>query len=40
MQQINLLRSLIFLPGHNEKLLTSANKSEVDVLLLDIEDSV
>ncbi len=35
-----LLRSLIFVPGHNERLLTSAAKSEADVLLLDIEDSV
>ena len=40
MKQINLLRSLMFVPGHNEKLLTSANKSEVDILLLNIEDSV
>lgn len=40
MKQINLLRSLMFVPGHNEKLLISANKSEADVLLLDIEDSV
>lgn len=30
----------MFVPGHNEKLLISANKSEADVLLLDIEDSV
>lgn len=35
-----LLRSLMFVPGHNERLLTSASKSEADVLLLDIEDSV
>ncbi len=35
-----LLRSLMFVPGHNEKLLQSAIKSEADVLLLDIEDSV
>jgi len=27
-------------PGHNEKLLTSAARSEADVLLLDLEDSV
>lgn len=40
MKQTNLLRSLMFVPGHNEKLLTSANKSDADVLLLDIEDSV
>lgn len=35
-----LLRSLMFVPGHNEKLLTSAVRSDADVLLLDIEDSV
>lgn len=34
------MRSLMFVPGHNEKLLTSAAKSEADVLLLDLEDSV
>lgn len=30
----------MFVPGHNEKLLNSASRSEADVLLLDIEDSV
>ncbi len=35
-----LLRSLMFVPGHNDKLLASAAKSEADVLLLDLEDSV
>ncbi|MBN1301180.1 MAG: CoA ester lyase [Melioribacteraceae bacterium] len=35
-----LLRSLMFVPGHNEKLLESAAKSDADALLLDIEDSV
>jgi len=35
-----LLRSLMFVPGHNERLLASAARSEADVLLLDIEDSV
>ena len=35
-----LLRSLMFVPAHNERLLNSAAKSEADVLLLDIEDSV
>jgi len=35
-----LMRSLMFVPGHNEKLLASAAKSDADVLLLDIEDSV
>lgn len=34
------MRSLMFVPGHNEKLLASADKSKADVLLLDIEDSV
>jgi len=35
-----LLRSLMFVPAHNEKLMKSASKSNADVLLLDIEDSV
>lgn len=35
-----LMRSLMFVPAHNEKLLESALKREADVLLLDIEDSV
>lgn len=35
-----LLRSLMFVPGHNDKFLDSASKSPADVLLLDIEDSV
>ncbi|MDY0150880.1 MAG: CoA ester lyase [Candidatus Cloacimonas sp.] len=35
-----IMRSLMFVPGHNEKLLTSASRSDADVLLLDIEDSV
>mgnify|MGYP006292433379 FL=1 len=35
-----LMRSLMFVPGHNEKLLRSAARSEADVLLLDLEDSV
>lgn len=30
----------MFVPSHNEKLMTSASKSNADVLLLDIEDSV
>lgn len=34
------MRSLMFVPGHNERLLNSAARSEADVLLLDIEDSV
>ena len=35
-----LLRSLLFVPGHNKKLMLSASKSDADVLLLDVEDSV
>jgi len=35
-----LLRSLMFVPAHNEKLMNSASRSEADILLLDIEDSV
>ncbi len=39
-RQVQLMRSLMFVPGHNERLLESAARSEADVLLLDIEDSV
>ena len=35
-----LLRSMMFVPGHNEKLLISASHSSADALILDIEDSV
>ena len=35
-----LFRSLMFVPGHSDRLLASAAKSDADVLLLDIEDSV
>lgn len=35
-----LMRSLMFVPGHNEKLLVSASKSNADILLFDVEDSV
>lgn len=35
-----LMRSLMFVPAHNERLMLSATKSEADVLLLDVEDSV
>lgn len=35
-----LMRSLMFVPAHSEKLMTSAAKLPADVLLLDIEDSV
>lgn len=34
------LRSLLFVPAHNEKFLKNASHSSADVLLLDIEDSV
>ena len=40
MQDSFLLRSLMFVPSHNLKLLESSIKSEADVLLLDLEDSV
>lgn len=35
-----LLRSLMFVPAHNEKLLKSSIRTDADVLLLDLEDSV
>lgn len=35
-----LTRSLMFVPAHNDRLMDSAVRSEADVLLLDIEDSV
>ena len=35
-----ILRSMMFVPGHNERLLISASKSFADALILDIEDSV
>ena len=35
-----LMRSLMFVPAHNERLMRSASKSDADILLLDIEDSV
>ena len=34
------MRSLMFVPAHNERLMQSASRSIADVLLLDIEDSV
>ena len=34
------MRSLMFVPGHNLKLLNSAIKTNADVLLIDLEDSV
>jgi len=39
-KQQTLMRSLMFVPAHNERLLNSASKSKADVLLLDLEDSV
>ena len=35
-----ILRSMMFVPGHNERLLMSASRSNADSLILDIEDSV
>ena len=41
MRRSNLpLRSMMFVPGHNEKLLLSASRTMADALILDIEDSV
>lgn len=34
------MRSLMFVPAHNTRLLDSASRSKADVLLLDLEDSV
>ena len=35
-----LLRSMMFVPGHNERLIASARRSVADTLIFDIEDSV
>lgn len=35
-----LTRSLMFVPAHNDRLMKSAARSNADILLLDIEDSV
>lgn len=35
-----LMRSLMYVPSHNNKLLESSARRDVDVLLLDLEDSV
>lgn len=35
-----LLRSLLFVPGHNKKLLQSASRSDADAIIIDLEDSV
>lgn len=38
--QTYLMRSLMFVPAHNQKLLDSSVRRDADVLLLDVEDSV
>lgn len=38
--QTYLMRSLMFVPAHNQKLLDSSLRRDADVLLLDIDDSV
>ena len=40
MNEMYLMRSLMFVPAHNQKLLDSSLRRDADVLLLDIEDSV
>jgi len=35
-----VLRTMMFVPGHNERLLLSASRSKADALILDLEDSV
>lgn len=40
MQIDYLMRSLMFVPAHNMRLMNSACKAQADVLLLDLEDSV
>ena len=40
MDEMYLMRSLMFVPAHNQKLLDSSVRRDADVLLLDIEDSV
>jgi citrate lyase subunit beta / citryl-CoA lyase len=35
-----ILRSMMFVPGHNEKLINKAFASDADALILDLEDSV
>lgn len=39
-EQTLLMRSLMFVPAHNLKLMTSAISKNADILLLDLEDSV
>lgn len=38
--KIQLLRSMMFVPGHNQKLADSASKSDADAIIFDLEDSV
>ncbi|MFK7782975.1 HpcH/HpaI aldolase/citrate lyase family protein [Psychroserpens sp.] len=38
--KLQLLRSMMFVPGHNEKLIDSASRSTADALIFDLEDSV
>lgn len=40
MSDYYLMRSLMFVPAHNQKLLDSATRRDADLLLLDVEDSV
>lgn len=40
MEENFLMRSLMYVPAHNQKLLDSATRRDADVLLLDLEDSV
>ncbi len=35
-----ILRSMMFVPGHNERLMQSAEQTVADALILDLEDSV
>jgi len=39
-EEFSILRSLLFVPGHSSRLMESASRQDVDVLLLDLEDSV
>ncbi|WPP53311.1 HpcH/HpaI aldolase/citrate lyase family protein [Catalinimonas niigatensis] len=38
--KFSVMRSLMFVPAHNEKLMESASRKDADVVLLDLEDSV
>ena len=40
MSDSHLLRSMMFVPGHNRRLLESAARASADALVLDLEDSV